>query len=128
MPLLFSYATLTQEEVQLSTSGRKLAGEKDLLVGYEPSLVKISEPAVVERLKKTHHDNVKKTDDAWSNVQGAVFEVTDDELAKADGFEAQFKYKRVSVGLASGKDAWVCFGDRYPLHGRTCYPCLAGRN
>ena len=34
MPLLFSYGTLQHEEVQLSTFGRKLAGEKDLIVGY----------------------------------------------------------------------------------------------
>ena len=37
MPLLFSYGTLQHEEVQVSTFGRKLAGEKDLIVGYEPS-------------------------------------------------------------------------------------------
>ena len=46
MPLLFSYGTLQHEDVQLSTFGRKLDGEKDLLLGYEPSLVKISDAAV----------------------------------------------------------------------------------
>lgn len=107
MPLLFSYGTLQQEEVQLSTFGRTLDGEKDLLTGYEPSLVRIDDPAVAERLKKTHHDNVKNTGDDWSSVQGTVFEVSDDELAKADTFESQYNYKRVSVPLASGKDAWV---------------------
>ena len=107
MPLLFSYGTLQQEEVQISAFGRKLEGEKDLLVGYEPSLVKIADPAVAERLKKTHHDDVKKTDDEWSNVQGTVFDVTDAELALADTFEAQYRYKRVELPLASGKDAWV---------------------
>src|SRR5678809_1216824 len=107
MPRLFSYGTLQQEEVQVSTFGRKLAGEKDLLVGYEPSLVKITDPDVSARLKKTHHDNVSKTEDDWSNVQGTVFEVTDAELARADAFEAEFNYKRINVGLASGNDAWV---------------------
>ncbi|HYE85512.1 MAG TPA: gamma-glutamylcyclotransferase family protein [Vicinamibacterales bacterium] len=107
MPLLFSYGTLQQEEVQLSTFGRTLKGEKDLLVGYEPSLVKIEDAAVAERLKKTHHDNVNATGDDWSSVQGTAFEVTDEELTKADSFEAQFNYKRVDVGLASGKHAWV---------------------
>jgi hypothetical protein len=107
MPLLFSYGSLQQEETQISTFGRKLDGEKDLLVGYEPSLVKIADHALAERLKKTHHDNVQKTDDDWSNVQGTVFEVTDAELALADTFEAQYFYKRVTVPLASGKDAWV---------------------
>lgn len=107
MPRLFSYGTLQHEDVQVSTFGRKLEGEKDLLVGYEPSLVKIAEPAVAARLKKTHHDNVSKTEDDWSNVQGTVFELTDAELAKADTFEAQFNYKRINVALASGNDAWV---------------------
>ncbi len=107
MPLLFSYGSLQQEEVQISTFGRKLGGEKDLLTGYEPSLVKIPDPEVAKRLKKLHHDNVKKTDDEWSNVQGTVFDVTDAELALADTFEAQFNYKRVVVPLASGRDAWV---------------------
>ena len=107
MPRLFSYGTLQQEEVQVSTFGRKLEGEKDLLVGYEPSLVKIADPEVAKRLHKLHHDNVKKTDDEWSNVQGTVFEVTDAELAKADEFEARFNYKRVTLPLASGSEAWV---------------------
>src|SRR5687767_13001563 len=111
MPLLFSYGTLQQEEVQLSTFGRKLDGEKDLLLGYEPSLVKIPDPAVAARLGRTHHDNVNPTGDDWSNVQGTVYEVTDEELAKADWFESQFLYTRVIAALASGKDAWVYVHD-----------------
>ena len=107
MPLLFSYGTLQHEDVQLSTFGRKLAGEKDLLLGFEPSLVKILDPQVAARLGRTHHDNVTPTGDEWSNVQGTVFDVSDDELAKADRFEAEFAYERVSAALASGKEAWV---------------------
>jgi hypothetical protein len=107
MPLLFSYGTLQQEEVQLSMFGRKLQGEKDLLLGYEPSLVKIPDPAVAHRLGRTHHDNVTPTGDDWSSVQGTVFEVTDDEIAKADKYESEFLYRRINGILASGKEAWV---------------------
>lgn len=107
MPLLFSYGTLQQEDVQVMTFGRKLQGEKDLLLGYEPSLVKIADPAVAARLGRTHHDNVTPTGDDWSSVQGTVFEVTDDELARADRFEAEFAYQRINGALASGKEAWV---------------------
>jgi len=107
MPRLFSYGTLQQEEVQLSTFGRKLAGEKDLITGYEPSLVKIADPDLAAKLGKSHHDNIAATGDDWSNVQGTVFEVTEAELAMADTFEAQFDYRRVNVTLASGNDAWV---------------------
>jgi len=107
MPRLFSYGSLQQEETQLSTFGRKLDGEPDLLMGYEPALVRIPDPAVAERLKKTHHDNAQPTGDDWSSLQGTAFEVTDAELAHADSFEAQYNYKRINVTLASGNDAWV---------------------
>lgn len=107
MPRLFSYGTLQQEEVQLATFGRKLEGEKDLVTGYEPALLRITDPDVAARLGRTHHDNIAATGDDWSNVQGTVFEVTDAELAQADTFEAQYGYKRIHVTLASGNDAWV---------------------
>ena len=107
MPRLFSYGTLQHEDVQISTFGRKLDGEKDLLIGYEPSLVRIPDPEVAKRLQRLHHDNVRHTGDEWSSVQGTVFDVTDDELAKADTFEAQYDYKRINVPLASGNEAWV---------------------
>jgi hypothetical protein len=37
MPLLFSYGTLQEEKVQLSTFGRRLGGQRDELLGFEPS-------------------------------------------------------------------------------------------
>lgn len=107
MPLLFSYGTLQQEDVQLKTFGRKLSGEKDLLVGYEPSLAQIEDPQVAERLGKTHHQNVSPTGDDWSNVQGTALEVTEAELALAEAYEAPFDYRRISIELASGHTAWV---------------------
>jgi hypothetical protein len=107
MPLLFSYGTLQHDDVQLKTFGRKLSGEKDLLNGYEPSLLKITDPAVAARLGRTHHDNIKPTGDEWSNVQGTALEVTDAELTLADQFEATFAYQRIPVELASGHQAWV---------------------
>jgi gamma-glutamylcyclotransferase (GGCT)/AIG2-like uncharacterized protein YtfP len=107
MPLLFSYGTLQQEEVQVKTFGRKLTGDKDLLSGYEPSLLKITDPAVAARLGKTHHDNIKPTGDEWSNVQGTALEVTDADLVLADTYEAEFEYQRIEVELSSGNKAWV---------------------
>jgi hypothetical protein len=41
MPLLFSYGTLQQEDVQLSTFGRLLHGQRDELPGFEQSFVRI---------------------------------------------------------------------------------------
>ena len=43
MPLIFSYGTLQEENVQLSTFGRLLHGQKDGLSGFEQSLVRIED-------------------------------------------------------------------------------------
>jgi hypothetical protein len=107
MPLLFSYGTLQQEDVQLSTFGRRLNGQRDELPGFEPSLVRIDDPQTAATLGKTHHANVRFTGNEGSRVPGMVFEITDAELASVDEYEAPFLYKRVTVTLGSGKDAWA---------------------
>jgi Gamma-glutamyl cyclotransferase, AIG2-like len=107
MPLLFSYGSLQETDVQLSTFGRLLAGHTDELLRCEPSLVPIDDPDVAARLGKTHHANVTFNTDDASRVPGVVFEVTDAELAKVDDYEAAFSYERVTATLASGRDAFV---------------------
>ena len=107
MPLLFSYGTLQQEDVQLSTFGRLLQGQSDELPGFEPSLVRIEDPHVVAASGKTHHANVTFNGRHDSRVSGTVFEITDAELAAADRYEQLAAYKRVAGLLASGKQAWV---------------------
>ena len=107
MPLLFSYGTLQQENVQLLTFGRRLNGHKDELLGFEHSLVRIDDPQVVAATGKTHHANVTFNANEGSRVPGTVFEVTDAELASVDDYEAAFSYRRVAATLASGRQAWV---------------------
>jgi len=107
MPLLFSYGTLQQEDVQLSTFGRLLQGQRDELPGFEPSLVSIEDPLVVAASGKTHHANVTFNGRHDSRVSGTVFEITDSELAVADQYERLAAYTRVAAMLASGKQAWV---------------------
>lgn len=106
MPLLFSYGTLQQEAVQLSTFGRLLNGHADELVGFEQSLLKIEDPAFVAASGKAVHNIVTFNGRHDSRVPGMVFEVTDSELAKSDRYEPA-GYTRVSAKLASGKQAWV---------------------
>jgi len=106
MPLLFSYGTLQQEAVQLSTFGRRLRGEPDELVGFEQSLLEITDPEFVRTSGKSHHAIVLFTGRDGSRVRGTVLELTDDELAAADAYEPA-GYTRVPARLASGKDAWV---------------------
>jgi gamma-glutamylcyclotransferase (GGCT)/AIG2-like uncharacterized protein YtfP len=107
MPLLFSYGTLQQEDVQRSTFGRLLQGQSDELPGFEHSLVRIEDPRVVASTGSTHHSNVTFNGRNDSRVRGTVFEITDAELAAADQYEQLAAYKRVATMLASGKQAWV---------------------
>jgi gamma-glutamylcyclotransferase (GGCT)/AIG2-like uncharacterized protein YtfP len=98
MPLVFSYGTLQQEGVQLSTFGRLLQGQTDEILGFEQSSV---------RSGKTYHANVTFNGRNDSRVSGTIFEITDAELAAADQYEQLAAYKRVAARLASGKQAWV---------------------
>ena len=107
MPLLFSYGTLQQENVQLSTFGRLLQGRMDELLGFEQALVRIVDPQVVATSGKTHHANVTFNGRNDSRVSGILFEITDAELAAADQYEQSAAYKRIAAMLASGKQAWV---------------------
>jgi hypothetical protein len=104
MQLLFSYGTLQLESVQLATFGRKLTGTADGLPGFEQSLVRIEDPAVVATSGKTHHPIV--TGRESDVVNGTAFEVTTEELQSADSYEVS-NYKRISVTLLSGVRAWV---------------------
>lgn len=107
MPLIFSYGTLQDEKVQLSTFGRLLKGEKDELPGFEKSLVKIDDRESVTAIGRTHYDNVRFTGRNEDRVRGTAFEITDAELATADEYEEDADYQRRAVTLASGKRAWV---------------------
>ncbi len=107
MPLLFSYGTLQQEDVQMSTFGRRLNGQRDELLRFEPALVRIEDPLLVATSGKTHHANVKFNGNEESRVPGMVFEITDAELAHVDEYEVAFFYKRVAATLASGRQVWV---------------------
>jgi hypothetical protein len=102
MPLLFSYGILQQENVQLSTFGRLLQGQRDELLEFERSLVRIADPQVVATSGKTHHANVTFNGRNDSRVNGTVFYITDAELAAADQYEQPAAYKRIAAVLASG--------------------------
>src|SRR5262249_1285032 len=106
MPLLFSYGTLQQPAVQMSTFGRLLRGQPDEIVGFEKSLLEIDDPQFVATSGSAHHAIVQFNGRSESRVSGTVLELTDDELAKADRYEPA-GYKRVHAMLASGRTAWV---------------------
>jgi len=111
MPLLFSYGSLQEENVQLSIFGRRLEGQRDELPGSALSSVRIADPQVVDATGMTHYANVQFNGRSDSRVSGTVFEITDAELAAADQYEEPAAYKRVLALLASGKQAWVYIHD-----------------
>lgn len=93
--------------MQLSTFGRLLHGQRDALLNAVLSLVKIDDPVLVATLGKTHHNNVLLNGHDSDRVHGMVFEISDDELVKVDGYEAPFAYARVLASVASGAEVWV---------------------
>jgi hypothetical protein len=107
MPLLFSYGTLQQENVQLATFHRRLEGSPDSLVGFRRTLFEITDPDVVRMSGKTHHPMATYTGVAEELMGGTVFEITDEELEQADRYETDPAYRRFSTRLLSGRIAWV---------------------
>ncbi len=112
MPLLFSYGTLQQDDVQRATFGRLLIGQSDTLPGYSREMHEIDDPEVVATSGKTHHPIVRPSGNAVDRVAGTVFEISDAELAQADVYEVA-AYRRVAVALASGRQAWVYIDARF---------------
>ncbi|HEV7339047.1 MAG TPA: gamma-glutamylcyclotransferase family protein [Bosea sp. (in: a-proteobacteria)] len=104
--LLFSYGTLQQENVQLSSFGRLLDGHDDAMSGFAQTMLEITDPEVIRTSGKRFHPVVAPSDDPAESVPGKVFSITAEELAAADRYEVA-DYKRISVRLASGKEAFV---------------------
>lgn len=107
MPRLFSYGTLQQENVQLATFGRKLAGRADSLVGYRRTLFEITDPEVIRTSGKTHHPMATYTGIESDRIAGMVFEITQAELEQADRYETDPAYRRFETRLSSGEKVWV---------------------
>jgi gamma-glutamylcyclotransferase (GGCT)/AIG2-like uncharacterized protein YtfP len=93
--------------VQQSLFQRTLTGQKDELVGFEQSMVKIECPGAIAAGIDKYHINVVRNGRSDSRVSGSVFEITDAELAAADDYEQADGYERTITTLASGKEAWV---------------------
>ncbi|MEH6812853.1 MAG: gamma-glutamylcyclotransferase family protein [Motiliproteus sp.] len=106
MEKLFSYGTLQLEEVQTSTFGRVLDGEKDVLVGYVNATVKITDQKVIDASGTDIHPILKLTGHETDVVSGTVFDVSANELAQADAYEVD-DYVRIAVNLQSGIRAWI---------------------
>ena len=102
---IFSFGTLQLPAVQQSLFGRAVPTTPDTLAGWSVGEVRILDPEVIATSGKEIHPALLPAtpDDV---VEGAILEVTEEELAAADYYE-RVSYRRVAVTLQSGRDAWV---------------------
>ena len=112
MPLLFSYGTLRDPEVQLSVFGRALTAFDDHLPGFEQALELVSDPEFVRTSGKSRHAILRPAAHTVAPIKGMALEVTERELLLADEYEPA-GYNRVKVTLASGREAWVYIDARF---------------
>jgi len=106
MQLLFSYGTLQQENVQQANFGRKLVGYKDSLPQYVVDQLRINDPRVLRESGKEFHPILRYTGNFKDQVTGTVFELTEDEIARADDYEVD-DYQGVKAQLKSGRTCWI---------------------
>ena len=103
---LFSYGTLQKREIQLKLFGRFLSGAKDNLRGWKISSIKITDKAFLAKGEEKSQLTVIFSNDETDAVEGTAFELSIEELLKADRYEPE-NYQRIRVELESGKKAWV---------------------
>jgi hypothetical protein len=109
---LFSYGTLRLPAVQRETFGRLLDGSPDTLPGYALATILIGDPAVVATSGLAEHLIAQPTGDARDQVSGHLLWLTPQELEAADRYEVE-EYRRVTVRLGSGVDAFVYVDARF---------------
>jgi hypothetical protein len=105
--LLFSYGSLQRKAVQAANFGRELEGRADALPGFVRRLVPIDDAEDAELVGESHYANAEPCDDGGESLVGTVYEVSLEELAAADRYEAPAGYRRIRVTLASGVVAWA---------------------
>ena len=106
MPRLFSYGTLQELRVQRALFGRELDGTPDALTGFVRGQVPVAEDDTLNA-DVSHYENAVISGRSEDRIDGTALQVSDDELARADEYEAPADYVRVAVTLASGARAWV---------------------
>lgn len=92
---LFAYGTLLEPEIQKQVFKKELRGVAGCLKGYEKFSVHID---------SIQYSSIKASPS--SVVRGVVFEITEDDLNRADAYEGS-EYERMKVLLENGECAWV---------------------
>ncbi len=106
LEFLFSYGTLQQENVQISTFGRVLDGEKAKICGFKLNEVEISDYEVISKSGKNIHKIMVNSQNEEDFVEGTIYSITKSELRIADDYEVN-DYKRVQLITDNGKNVWA---------------------
>lgn len=106
MPLLFSYGTLQNDQVQLETFGRLLSGKNDFLPNYKLDFVEITDAEVLRKSGEKFHPIIRFSGNAQHKVEGVLFEVTDEEILAADEYEVA-DYRRIETVFESGNVGFI---------------------
>jgi len=106
---LFSYGTLQKEQVQIETFGRLLQGEKDVLTGYKLKMLEITDPEVLRKSSQKYHPILEFSGNTDDEVEGVLFEVTEQEILQADEYEVD-DYQRIETVFKSGKKGFIYIG------------------
>ena len=69
-------------------------------------MVRVEDTEFARTSGKTHHATLRPTQSDAARVEGTAFEVTDEDLTRADAYEPE-GYTRVAAELASGRLAWL---------------------
>ncbi|MCK8127657.1 gamma-glutamylcyclotransferase [Pseudoalteromonas sp. 2CM39R] len=106
MEKLFSYGTLQYPQVQLDTFGRLLEGQPATLTGYVIGEVEITDEAVLKSSGQRFHPALIKTSKQSDIVNGAIYLITEQELAQADAYEVD-DYQRIAETFQCNNQAWL---------------------
>jgi len=101
MEQIFSYGTLQSKEIQMQVFNKLLTGTPDQLPGYQLKDLKIE-----EEFGMTDYFVAIPSENPSDEIDGIVFTISSEDLAKADLFESN-AYKRIEITLKSGITAWV---------------------
>jgi gamma-glutamylcyclotransferase (GGCT)/AIG2-like uncharacterized protein YtfP len=102
MANLFAYGTLQREDIQLDLFQRTLEGEPDSLAGYAKTAINLD----TGNGQYAQYPVIYPTGDLNDVVEGTRYQVSEDELQKADEYEGE-SYRRAEVILGSAKLVWV---------------------
>lgn len=104
--LVFAYGILKIEKIQVKNYGKKLEGSSDILRGYKLNSITIKDTVLIEDIETNNFEIAVNTKDENDIIEGFVFEINGEELAKTDQY-LNTHYMRVLETNQKGEDVWV---------------------